>query len=64
VPDCASGVRGGADLDGDGQVAFSDLVILLSSWGPCPGTPCLGDLDGSGTVDFADLVALLSAWTG
>ncbi len=25
-----------ADLDNDGQVGASDLLILLANWGPCP----------------------------
>ncbi len=52
------------DLDGDGTVGVRDLLILLSSWGPCPGPPadCAADLDGSGNVGIADLLLLLSAW--
>lgn len=49
-----------ADLDGDGNVGFSDLVILLATWGGCPGCPA--DLDGDGDVGFSDLVSLLAAW--
>ena len=46
------------DLDGSGVVGFSDLLQLLSVWGPCTGCP--GDLDGSGAVDFSDLLEILS----
>ena len=49
-----------ADLDGDGNVGFGDLLELLSFWGPCPDCP--QDLDGSGEVGFGDLLFLLSAW--
>ena len=49
------------DLDGDGIVAFSDLLVLLAGWGDCVGCPA--DLDGNGVVDFSDLLALLAAWT-
>ena len=49
-----------ADIDGDDEVGFGDLVTLLSSWGPNPGSPA--DFDENGTVDFTDLVTLLSAW--
>jgi len=49
------------DLDGDGLVAFSDLLILLSAWGPC--TDCPADLDGDGAVGFSDVLILLSAWS-
>lgn len=48
------------DLDDDGQVAFSDLLELLSAWGPCAG--CAADLDGDDEVAFGDLLVLLSAW--
>jgi len=46
-----------ADIDGDGQVAASDLSLLLSSWG---GTAA--DLDGDGATGAADLSLLLAAW--
>ena len=49
-----------ADIDDDGSVGFSDLVILLSAWGPCPGCPA--DLDADDVVGFSDLVTVLSAW--
>lgn len=48
------------DLDGDGAVTVSDLLILLADWGPC--VDCPADLDGNGTVDVADLLTLLAAW--
>ncbi|MBT8484948.1 MAG: hypothetical protein KJO43_05165 [Phycisphaerae bacterium] len=49
-----------ADLDGSGEVGFTDLVSVLAAWGPCPGCP--QDLDGSGDVGFTDLLTVLSAW--
>ena len=50
------------DVDGDGDVGMSDLLLLLANWGPCKGS-CGGlDLDGSGEVDFADVLLLLAAW--
>ncbi|NNF42625.1 MAG: hypothetical protein HKN62_06195 [Phycisphaerales bacterium] len=51
-----------ADLDGDGVVGFTDLLIVLSSWGPCPDCPA--DLDGDGSVGLTDLLAVLAGWTG
>ncbi len=53
--------RAPGDLDGDGVVAFADLLQLLGTWGPCPPV-CDADLDGDGTVAFADLLVLLGAW--
>jgi len=54
-----------ADLDGDGVVAFGDLLELLAAWGPCPGGcagPCPADLNGDCAVGFDDLLALLADW--
>jgi len=48
------------DTDGDGNVGFSDLLAVLSSWGPCPGCPA--DVNGDGNVDFTDLVTILANW--
>ncbi len=48
------------DIDGDGTVAFGDLLGVLSAWGGC--MQCPEDLDGSGDVGFNDLLLLLAAW--
>jgi choice-of-anchor B domain-containing protein len=52
------------DLDGDGSVGISDLLMLLAAWGPCPDPPdpCPGDLDGDGSVGIGDLLILLANW--
>lgn len=51
------------DLNGDGVVDVSDLLILLGAWGACsPGKPCPADLNGSGSVDVSDLLILLGNW--
>jgi len=50
-----------ADFDGSGDVGFSDLLAVLSAWGPCEGD-CPQDLDGSGDVGFGDIVMLLGMW--
>ena len=39
------------DTDGSGAVDFTDLITVLSSWGPCPGCPA--DLDGDGEDEGA-----------
>ena len=49
-----------ADLDDNGSVGASDLLILLVSWGPCES--CIADLDGNGNVGASDLLALLVGW--
>jgi hypothetical protein len=51
-----------ADLDGSGDVGFTDLTALLGAWGPCGAGPCPADLDGDGQVGFTDLTTLLGAW--
>lgn len=58
---CADAVPG--DLDGDGLVGASDLLILLASWGPCDDCDdCVADLDGNCTVGAGDLLILLANW--
>lgn len=51
IPPCA------ADLDGDREVAASDLALVLLDFGPCP--LCPSDLDGSGEVSAGDLALAL-----
>ena len=55
-----------ADLDGDGVVGLSDLLMVLTVWsdghgcdgiGPCP------DLDHDNTIGFGDVLVLLGEWT-
>lgn len=51
------------DLDGDGNVGVSDLIILLASWGPCADCDdCPADLSGDCTVGVNDLIILLANW--
>ena len=50
-----------ADLDGNGDVGFDDLITMLTFWGPCL-SECTGDLNNDGTIGFADLVELISSW--
>lgn len=46
------------DIDGDGEVAFGDFLILSGAFGNSvdPGTGA--DLDGSGEIDFGDFLLL------
>lgn len=50
------------DFNGDRVVDVTDLLLLLSTWGPCANCP--QDLTDDGTVNVSDLMALLSAWGG
>lgn len=48
------------DLAGGPGVDVSDLLALLSAWGPCDN--CQADLNNDDQVNVADLLALLAAW--
>ncbi len=48
-----------ADIDGDNQVAVSDILILIGDWG---GTDPAHDIDGSGSVGVGDILMLIAAW--
>jgi len=51
------------DIDGDGVVGASDLLLLLANWGLCGDcNDCPADLDGNCSVSAADLLILLSNW--
>ena len=52
-----------ADLTGDRQVNFVDLLLVINAWGPVElGT--VGDVDGDGVVQFNDLLVVLDAFSG
>ena len=48
------------DLDDSGETDVSDLLILISDWGPCGG--CSSDFDENGIVNVTDLLTLIDAW--
>lgn len=54
------------DLNGDGVVNTTDLLLLFSSWGPCANCKlpedCPADLDGDCTVSTNDLLLLFANW--
>jgi hypothetical protein len=54
LPECP------ADINGDGVVDGSDLLVLLAAWGQTPGSAA--DLNGDSVVDGSDLLILLAAW--
>jgi carboxypeptidase T len=49
------------DLNNDGLVNVSDLLLLLGAWGDCV-EPCPFDLNGDNVVNVSDLLILLSNW--
>jgi len=51
---------GPEDLDGDSNVGFSDIMMIIGAWGPC--SACPEDLSGNGVVDFADILLVIAAW--
>lgn len=57
--------RGGSpcpgDVNGDGEVGFADLNIVLADFNTT-GANLPGDTDGDGDVDFADLNTVVSAF--
>ena len=48
------------DVNGDGVLNVSDLLMILDGWGYNPGHPA--DLDGNGEVNVDDLLMFLSLW--
>ena len=48
-----------ADLDGSGDVDFTDLLAVLAEWGTSGSE---ADLDEDGMVGLGDLLLLLLAW--
>ncbi len=60
------GVTTPGDLNDDGIVSTSDLLILLSSWGNCPEcnnpAACPADFNEDCEVSTSDLLFLLSNW--
>jgi hypothetical protein len=57
---CTPGAACPADVDGNGEVGFNDVLAVLSFWGPCAGCPA--DVDHNGDVGFSDLLLILSTW--
>ncbi len=54
------------DLDGDGAVNVTDLLLLLGAWGPCGEAcppACAADIDGSCDVGVGDLLIVLADWS-
>ncbi|MEL7066488.1 MAG: hypothetical protein AAGK24_03560 [Planctomycetota bacterium] len=50
------------DIDGDGTVAFADLLVVLGDWN-C-STCSQSDVDGDGLVGFSDVLAVIAKWGG
>ncbi len=62
VPDECKSLVG--DLNGDGVVGTTDLLVLLSFWGSCDDCDkCYADIDCDCTVGSFDLILLLGNWS-
>ncbi len=64
IPDECEQVPG--DADGDGIVGINDFLIVLGSWGPCPGPcppSCAADFDGDCVVGINDFLIVLGNWS-
>ncbi len=57
--DCEAGCP---DANGDGDVNFADLELLLDNWGNAVPAGTLGDVNHTGFVNFFDLNLLLDNW--
>lgn len=63
IPDECETPSSPGDLNGDGVVNTTDLLILFSNWGPCDNcNMCLGDLDGDCAISTNDLLLLFANW--
>ena len=45
------------DVNGDGQVGFADLLLVLARWGDTCGS-CPEDLNGNGVIDMEEFLAI------
>ena len=49
-----------ADIIEDNAVNVSDLLAVISAWGPC--YPCAADVNRDSQVNVTDLLAVIGAW--
>ncbi len=49
------------DVVEDSIVNVQDLVLVITSWGPCPGG-CPADLNGDEVVDIFELIQVIVNW--
>ena len=50
-----------ADIDGDGVVGITDLLIVIAGWGPC-NILCPADINDDGLVNVLDLLMVIEDW--
>lgn len=51
------------DVNNDGVVDISDMLLVMAAWGNCPAADaCPADLNGDGVIDISDLMLVLDNW--
>lgn len=53
------------DVNLDGTVNVTDLLLVISQWGPCPPQPsgCTADLNDDEHVNVTDLLEVIANWS-
>jgi hypothetical protein len=55
---------GPGDVNHDGGVDVDDLLLVITSWGPCKNVlDCDADANRDGTVNVDDLVLVILHWS-
>ncbi len=64
VPVCGVGSSCPADVDWNGEVGITDLLLVLQEWGQGSGTSDFTGIDhiSDGVVDMHDFLGVLTAW--
>jgi len=48
------------DVNGDGVINVSDILLIIGDWGPCSGCPA--DVNQDGNVNVSDLLLAIANW--
>ena len=48
------------DVNGDGVINVSDILLIISEWGPC--SACPADVNQDGSVNVTDLLLAIANW--
>lgn len=65
IPDECESLPCPADTNGDNAVNVTDLLAVITSWGPCANCPplsCTADINDDCSVNVTDLLAIITAW--
>ena len=49
------------DVNSDGVVNVSDILMVVGTWGPC-GDPCPSDVNNDGVVNVSDILLVVGNW--